>query len=94
MVWVDANCYEIAHCGIGCLRDVAPLTEPIAKITPAPRLRLTREYGSGHAHARCGCFADAMKAQWAAASPGSTAMSTISRQSEDMALGLRRISAK
>jgi len=34
MVWVDANCYEIAHAGSGAYAHVAPLTEPICQDHP------------------------------------------------------------
>lgn len=34
MVWVDANCYEIAHAGSGAYARVAPLTEPICQDHP------------------------------------------------------------
>jgi hypothetical protein len=35
MVWIDANCYEIAHAGSGAYAHVAPLTEPICQDHPA-----------------------------------------------------------
>lgn len=34
MVWIDANCYEIAHAGSGAYAHVAPLTEPICPERP------------------------------------------------------------
>jgi hypothetical protein len=34
MVWVDANCYEIARAGSGTAAHVAPLTEPICEDHP------------------------------------------------------------
>ncbi len=34
MVWVDANCYEIARAGSGAYAHVAPLTEPICQDHP------------------------------------------------------------
>ena len=34
MVWVDANCYEIARAGSGAYAHVAPLTEPICEDHP------------------------------------------------------------
>jgi hypothetical protein len=34
MVWVDANCYEIARAGSGAYAHVAPLTEPICQDRP------------------------------------------------------------
>jgi hypothetical protein len=34
MVWIDANCYEIARAGSGPYAHVAPLTEPICQDHP------------------------------------------------------------
>jgi hypothetical protein len=34
MVWVDANCYEIARAGSGAYAHVAPLTDPICQDRP------------------------------------------------------------
>jgi len=34
MVWLDANCYEIARAGSGAYAHVAPLTEPICQDHP------------------------------------------------------------
>jgi len=34
MVWIDANCYEIAHAASGAGAHVAPLTEPICEDHP------------------------------------------------------------
>jgi hypothetical protein len=34
MVWIDANCYEIARAGSGAYAHVAPLTEPICQDHP------------------------------------------------------------
>ncbi|HMH87811.1 MAG TPA: hypothetical protein VK523_04165 [Steroidobacteraceae bacterium] len=34
MVWIDANCYEIARAGSGAAAHVAPLTEPICEDHP------------------------------------------------------------
>ena len=34
MVWVDANCYEIARAGSGAYAHAAPLTEPICQDHP------------------------------------------------------------
>lgn len=34
MVWLDANCYEIAHAGSGAYAHVAPLTDPICQDHP------------------------------------------------------------
>ncbi|HZE45025.1 MAG TPA: hypothetical protein VE058_14630 [Steroidobacteraceae bacterium] len=34
MVWIDANCYEIARAGSGAYAHVAPLTEPICQDQP------------------------------------------------------------
>jgi hypothetical protein len=34
MVWIDANCYEIARAGSGADVHVAPLTEPICQDHP------------------------------------------------------------
>jgi hypothetical protein len=35
MVWIDANCYEIARAASGAYAHVAPLTEPICEAHPA-----------------------------------------------------------
>jgi hypothetical protein len=39
IVWLDANCYEIAHAGSGAYAHVAPLTEPICQEHPGTAAR-------------------------------------------------------
>jgi hypothetical protein len=39
IVWLDANCYEIAHAGSSAYAHVAPLTEPICQEHPGAAAR-------------------------------------------------------